>query len=381
MTGNVAEVRPERVNSIQVLRFAAAFLVVLGHVQHEAVKDLRLPERAWHAARLVDWGLGVDIFFVISGFVMYHMTQRVWGARGMALDFLRRRILRVAPPYWAFTALVVAIGVVGHTLTVPRLNILFSFLFLPGPSCPDYCVPVYTLGWSLNFELLFYAVFTICLLLPRRAGLVCLGAILLSLMVIGQLVPYSWTLPRTWGDPIIGEFAFGVGLAILHGGGAGNRFSRRGGWTMVVLGVAVAILAWRTAAFRYLWRLWTGGVPALLIVGGATLALEPKRDGAWLRFLIAGGDASYALYLSHPFVAKLGLAVADRSHLLVAAPTAWVMIIVAATIVTALLLHRYLERPILRALTRRLSRFGSGGLGDGVPAVGTLGRIVPPTGG
>ena len=88
--------RSQRVDSLQVLRFVAAFLVLCGHAQQALVKLASGTPRPWSVIPL-DWGLGVDIFFVISGFVMYYMMHDRFGVPGVAADFLRRRVIRVVP--------------------------------------------------------------------------------------------------------------------------------------------------------------------------------------------------------------------------------------------------------------------------------------------
>src|SRR5512146_2076335 len=90
--------------SIQILRALAACLVVIGHCLHEtaeiAARNGRLPLRI----DLIDWGIGVDIFFVISGFIMIYTTADLFGQPGAMRTFLTRRIIRIVPLYWLMTA-------------------------------------------------------------------------------------------------------------------------------------------------------------------------------------------------------------------------------------------------------------------------------------
>ncbi|MGL4303472.1 MAG: acyltransferase family protein, partial [Sphingomonas sp.] len=207
---------------------------------------------------------------------------------------------------------------------------------------------------------------------PRGLRLL-IGAIL-GLMLIGQTVPKSWSMLHGWGDPIIGEFLLGVLLA--RGFVRGWSLSRATGWALVAAGVALAIFCYSAGVYQVMWRLVTGGVPAVMIVAGAVLALEPRRANGWLRFLVLGGDASYALYLSHPFAVKLLALIETRIgwwH-----PGFFALTAVAAAILMAFAVHLLVERPLLALMMRRWSRFGSTGHGDGEPVAPiTAPRMTP----
>ena len=94
-----------RLDSLQILRFFAALLVVIGHTQHALLERLGAAAGRYAFVPL-DWGLGVDVFFVISGFVMYYLMHDRFAQAGATATFLRRRVVRVVPMYWLFTTLV-----------------------------------------------------------------------------------------------------------------------------------------------------------------------------------------------------------------------------------------------------------------------------------
>ncbi|MGN5376034.1 acyltransferase family protein [Sphingomonas hankookensis] len=286
------------------MRFFAALLVVIGHTQHALLERLGAAAGRYAFVPL-DWGLGVDVFFVISGFVMYYLMHDRFAQAGATATFLRRRVVRVVPMYWLFTTLVLAVGLATGAVDLPWTNILFSYLFLPGPVCGEYCFPVFTLGWTINYEMLFYALFAIALGFPRRIGVAVVVGLIAGLIVMGQAVPVSWSMLHFWGYPIIGEFLFGIGLAA--GFLRGWRVSRGAGWALVAAGLVLATVSYQLDLYDHIWRLWTGGIPAALILGGAVFGLEPRgAHGRWLAVLVVGGDASYALYLSHPVTISRG---------------------------------------------------------------------------
>jgi len=371
--------RHMQIRSLQVLRFFAALLVVIGHAQHELreVGGASVPRLLSFVP--FDWGLGVDIFFVISGFVMMFVTQGQFGKPGASALFLRRRIIRIAPMYWLFSTPVVLAAVSAASRggeAVYWLNVVFSYLFLPGPRCDAYCYPIFSLGWTLNYEMLFYGIFAIALLLRERTGILLIGGIIVALVIVGRFVPAEWTMARFWGTPIIGEFLIGVGLALLYR--TGFRIPRPAGWALVVLGAVAAVLFYQTGSYEHIWRLVTGGVPAALILSGVMFALLAERRSAGTIALSAGGDASYALYLCHPFAIKGVSMIATRLGFLETLTPWFIPVAVVIALVASLLLHRWLERPLVDWLNRSGRASANKKSVDPRPADGCAGLALAP---
>jgi len=343
-----------RLEGVQALRFLAALLVVIGHCQHEAVEALGAQAGA---ARFLafDWGLGVDIFFVISGFIMWHLMQDGFGKPGEAQRFLRRRVLRIVPIYWLGTT---AIALVTLAAFSPGESIPFalaSYLFIPWPH-PDGrgLFPVLTLGWTLNYEMMFYCVFALALTLPRRLGLTLLLSVFAALFVAARLAPPQAFMLKFWGDPIIFEFLFGIGLAALHR----HRATLPGWVALIVAGAGFLLATWsyQTGAYHELARAITGGIPALLIVGAVVCGPRLSVSSRPARLAVLGGDASYALYLAHPFALKAVAAVSAKLGLWTLAPVAPILAMLAAAVIVSVLIYRFVERPILSALQRHFAR-------------------------
>lgn len=345
-----------RIDSLQILRFVAATLVVVGHSQHELVMALGAASAGYYGFVPLDWGLGVDIFFIISGFIMWHLMQDRFAEPGAPLSFLRRRLIRIAPLYWLTTAVIA----VGTLRMVPWADsapfALASYAFLPWPH-PDGrgLFPILTLGWTLNYEMMFYIVFTAALFLPRRLGIAFLLLTFATLCLLAQGVSDQLFMVRFWGNPIIGEFLIGIGIAALYRRGV--ALSRGMAIVTLVAGVLLAIVSYQTRAFEWLPRVLTGGIPAALIVSATLFGLAMKSSQSRLSTLaILGGDASYALYLVHPFALKAMAAISARLNLWQMAPLWVVGAMVLAAIVAAVLTFTYVEQPILRALNRRFSK-------------------------
>lgn len=268
------------IRSIQYLRALAALAVVCWHT-------------GWTRTFLP--AAGVDVFFVISGFIMVTVTKP--GTTPIA--FMTARIRRIVPLYWFVTLLLAA-----ATLADWRW-VLSSLLFWSDP-------PVLQPGWSLNYEMMFYLVFALCPLW------------LLSLVFI--FGPF---------DPIVLEFVAGAWLGVAWKQG----WPRRHGWTWI--GAAACLFAMQVTFLPlWAWRALLWGVPATMtVIGGLALEAEGKLPTS--RTLRALGDASYSIYLAHLPVIVL---ISGYFHPL---PTAIALpSLVAVCTIAGLFLHHAVEKPL-----------------------------------
>src|SRR5215467_252489 len=148
----------KRIGGIQVLRALAAVLVTICHAQAEIAKIGGLAS-AWPPAALANLaGFGVDLFFVISGFIMVYSTDQLFGTAHGPMEFLKRRLLRIVPLYWIVTSLYLAL-----TLLIPEFAkgypagfLIASYLFIPAARPDGVIEPLVGQGWTLNYEMLFY---------------------------------------------------------------------------------------------------------------------------------------------------------------------------------------------------------------------------------
>ncbi len=341
---------------LQVLRFVAAAMVLISHLQHVMPSVSGIDLHGYRPWTPVWFAGGVDIFFVISGFIMYSIAGAQFGQPGAAGTFIARRLLRIVPPYWLFTtAMLMAALLFRARIAHPALSsphVLASYLFVPWRNPYGRFYPVLILGWTLNFEMLFYALFALGLRWPQRQGLALIGAALAALALCGALLDVRATPLAFWGNPIVLEFLFGVALAVAVR--RGLRCSMPIAAASVALGVLSMVWLQREGipgthwAARCLWM----GLPALLLCAGVLLLeADLPATGPW-RVLVLGGDASFALYLSHPFT--LAVVAALWPHLGLSAPGAYLAIAGFAACGCAVGIHRYVERPMLSALTARL---------------------------
>ncbi|HEX8623193.1 MAG TPA: acyltransferase [Allosphingosinicella sp.] len=330
------------ITNIQILRFFAAAAILVTH------SALLVPRSGLFAH--FPWVGGVDLFFVISGFIMMWLTWGRFGESGAASRFLLRRMIRIVPPYWFFTTLMVAAVLLAsrhiRNTTLEAAPVVTSYAFLPWPRPSDGKLnPILSQGWTLNYEMFFYAAFAAALCL--RNGLRWLVLAFILLAALHYAVPDDWFVLKFYTDPIILEFLVGIGIAHIYMRGVQVPL-----WGSVAL-AGLAVLAFEAARLLPHFdgdRALTLGLPASLLFLSLALRPEPPRQGPVRRFLRLGGDASYTLYLSHTFTAT-AMAIAWR-RLGFEDPWLELAVAIVAGIAVALLLYHFLERPATDALSR-----------------------------
>ena len=341
--------------NIQILRFFAALSVVCAHIGITLTDLSARSGRSFDMVTLFDWGLGVDVFFVISGFIMYYLTHDRFGQKGVAADFLRRRLIRIVPLYWICTTLMLlSILVAGSVINgniLDAKHVIASYLFVPwlAPTAQPLPYPLLSLGWTLNYEMFFYFAFAVVLHWSRRMALRALAIFFALLIAASAAAPDSMWLLKFWGAPIIGEFLLGIWLADLHL--SGRRLSLWSSIALVVAGLALATISFQLHAYDHLWRLLTGGVPAILIALGVVLAPSAgfKQPA---RALAIAGDASYALYLTHPFTVKAWVMLTMK----LGAPVMFIYLFgIVAAILVSIAVHFSVEKPLGAWLSRLTS--------------------------
>jgi exopolysaccharide production protein ExoZ len=353
-----ASVRGSRtLHSIQILRALAALAVLTHHVCNEKVAHVGGAPAPLN--NLAIGVAGVDLFFVISGFVMVYASESLFGQRGAPRVFFLRRLARIVPLYWAVTSAIIVYLLAAHgaailmTLHSPG-GLIASFLFIPYPRLDGYVSPVHILGWTLNYEMFFYVIFTAAILLPRRAAVIAITALFIALTAIGRAV----ALPQSvafWFDPIILEFCLGMGLALAYR--EGMRLPRVVSWLLVL--AAIAIFAATTfldmdARLRALY--W--GVPSAAIVAALVLSRDAAPPGAVGRAFGFLGDASYSIYLTHALVFPVVGWTLPRLIDFSAFRWAYAAIAMLCAIAGAFISYLLFEKPVTRWLQRMIGHAG-----------------------
>ncbi len=329
---------------VQYLRAIAASLVVIQHITHF------VPGGKWH---MVGGGFGVDLFFLISGFVIW-----VSGAHMAPGEFALRRIARIVPLYWAATLIAAFFQLRNGFLPYfwPEAgDFIRSLLFIPyeNPIRNADISPVLGVGWTLNLEMYFYALFTLGLVVARAHVLAFVVGVLCFVPTVAAVTNAGDPLLPFYAQSITLEFAAGM----LVGWAYSGRKFQAAGWIApaVMLALAAALLVYGPRSGV---RALDFGMPAALILQ-AVIALEPVFLRRPWRLGVLMGDASYALYLTHalilPFFGPIvGKGLLPRNGF-VTRPLAFL-----ACIALAIAVHRWYERPVNAWFRRWLGNLRGG---------------------
>lgn len=319
--------------SIQHLRGLAALSVALFHACQ------------WSQINFATGQAGVDVFFVISGFVMWTATS---GRVGRPLDFLRRRAIRVVPLYWVVT-LALAAGVLLFPARFPDLavtpaHLLLSLAFVQHMNPAGLPFPLLAPGWTLDYEAVFYLVFAALLLLPESRRLFALTVALIVLAFAGFVWPRAYQMLL---NPLFLEFLAGVWLGRM----AQLQLlpDRSLGWVMLGGGLGLFALIQLINLDWDLWRPMVWGVPAVLLTAGV---VSVEADGGWTAIpgLKTLGDASYSIYLVHTLtIGALAMTIGAWN------PVVFIPLAMIVAILSGLGCWALVERPMLDRMRRRLA--------------------------
>lgn len=321
---------------IQHLRAIAAFLVVFYHITASVARE------AGQGVVFVLGAVGVDMFFVLSGFVMAMVVGRAEVIDG---GFFLRRFARIAPLYYLMTlglfALALAAPGLLNTAQADTTHLLRSLLFLPTETAGGGLQPILGLGWTLNYEMFFYALIAVMTRFFRDERLNGVIVILVAFAALGALAPAPSAWVRFYTDPVILEFALGILVFRLVGHA---RFGDGAALAALVLGATVLMLGPLPA--NGLPRLVWWGLPAALVVAGSIRALDFASP--WLRAL---GDWSYSTYLLHVYVIQAAVKLMlpaiglETPSVLATAAVSLPLIVLGSAV-----LYRFIEMPAMRAL-------------------------------
>ncbi|MGO4568422.1 acyltransferase family protein [Rhizobium sp. 2YAF20] len=315
------------ITSIQYLRAIAAISVVFFHVSEAYGLEFKIG------------AAGVDIFFVLSGFIMWVTTEtRPVGPQ----EFMLRRLIRIVPLYWVATAATFVVAMLKpqffFNADLSIWNLIGSLFFLPVMK-DEALRPVVEQGWTLSYEMFFYLIFAISLRLPELRRFWFLMAALVTVVVAHYLLPFSYV--RIFTEPIILEFAAGIVIGRLWK--QGFRLPFRVAVGLMIAGFVLLLARDPMAHFDRVVR-W--GVPAVLLLLGAVFA-ERERGAPKLAFLQFLGEASYSIYIWHVLTGVMVTALLLRVGVPHAAQPGFVAL---GSLAFAIVCYLYIERPMLRKM-------------------------------
>ncbi len=332
-----------------MLRGIAALAVLSHHVLEESA---HLFHGGLSRSLVLAGASGVDIFFVISGFIMFYTNTLRFGEAGAPQLFFKHRLLRIAPLYWICTAAILVLHWMGlyRHLVVSAISLIGSFLFIETGNT------ILGVGWTLNYEMYFYLIFAFSLAIKRLRLAVCfLFLVLFLCLSFGRLMltPHGFTF---LGNPISIEFCYGVTIALYY-----RKLKLLvSGWKRLALflaavgGIVLACLYTphsSTAGLDERWRFAAWGLPAAWLVISSLDQATPRNLAGRISNLL--GNSSYSLYLTHPLVMVVYARVILTDRFAEYNPVLVVTFVLLISMLIGFGCYFFLELPLASIIKRR----------------------------
>ena len=336
-------------DTIQLFRFIAALTVIIFHSTKYTAERLspNFPSYDQGGSN------GVNLFFVISGFVMIISSQKLMKDQDGWKIFSLKRAIRIIPIYWILTTykvltLIFAASLITHAGKLDLGFIIKSYLFIPALNAQNTFFPTYNVGWTLNFEVFFYVFFAISLWLKLRP-IFFLGAIFISFSILSLYQNESWPDYRFYFNPIVLHFLYGmvIGKLIL----LKREIPKSLTFPIMIVGLLylflpkIGVLAIVFGNNKILLNLAT----FLVVFAGASVQNTEIKIPKWVVFL---GGASYSLYLIHPSVAPL--APMMLKHLKLDMPWLSLLLATGISLIAGSIFYKYCETPLTEFITRKV---------------------------
>jgi peptidoglycan/LPS O-acetylase OafA/YrhL len=343
--------------SVQLLRALAAGYVALAHLALGFADHIG-SGLGWRPDSTRAGQIAVALFFVVSGYIMVISSRHLFGRRDARRIFWTRRAVRILPPYWLATALLVLVLIALPRQSVDWAVVARSLVFVPfwSESGSLRYSPLLWPGWTLLYELLFYAVFGLMLGAGRRGAVLLTAGVLAAIALLGLFVPPENAAAYMLTRPVLLVFIAGIALALLRERGITLPTWLRLAALAAILPALILVPAPAdVTALDFAYVAWSG-IPAILF---AIAVL-----GGDLRVPLAGlvdrlGDMSYALYLLHIPMGWLWV-LTYRRLFRPEDPWLFLLTLVAATLAISWLFFVHVERPMTRWLNRRLGAYRHG---------------------
>jgi peptidoglycan/LPS O-acetylase OafA/YrhL len=248
-------------------------------------------------------GFGVDIFFVISGFIMTMLVDNGQSAKVFAIS----RLTRIIPIYWVITTCLLILVTLKPELfkdtTADIFQYVKSLLFIPYFNGHRGLLPLLAVGWTLNYEMFFYFCIWLSILFIRRFYVPLVIIFITCAFVWARIGEQGSVMSTFFGSAIVFEFVFGIAAFKLY-----KSFALKHVTAVVFALICIAsyvFMAVSEVSNQYNYRLITYGIPSFLMVFSAVMLesrLKYNQLKAPYKILASIGDASYAIYLTHLFV-------------------------------------------------------------------------------
>lgn len=317
-----------KIESIQVLRFFAAFSVMMVH----------LP--------VFEFGIwGVDIFFVISGFIMMYVTEN------NEKFFLLKRIFRIVPLYWILTlgvfVLAIFIPEVLNNTTANTAHLIKSLFFIPFDKNGTGHFPILFLGWTLNFEVIFYFLFSLSLVFFKENRMIACSIFIIIFLVFNKVFSEKNFIFETYANDIFIEFIFGMILFTIW-----KRYKNKISTNLTNHFICLTILLVSIFILNYynFSRSISYGLPSLILAIYFLFFLNHLK---FPKILVSLGDASYCIYLLHPYIIQFFYKILEINEYDIIIELFFTLIISIIVFIISLLIYKFIEFPINGSLRKK----------------------------
>lgn len=344
------------INSIQILRGIAAMLVVLIHIIHD-VNINTTTSIIGNFYNIENFGnIGVDLFFVISGFIMVYIHYNDFKKPQSSFVFLKKRIIRVVPLYWIFTTFSALL-----LISLPQLfnkdkifslsHYVLSMLFIPTTNSIGEVVPILGVGWTLNIEMYFYLIFSIALFFSRKYFLPLLFIILSTSIAINYT--YDFTIPffHANGKLIVYEFLFGTIIGFLY---CNNIKLVKSNIFLIFSLFLISLNLFIFIDFEL--RLFYAGIPSAILIYSLVSLNDTLDYSSYIaKLFLLLGNASYSIYLSHVFFYKVPIKLFSTIN-----PDLLIISSLLFTSFLGILVYKFIEKPSYKHLKNRIEELKIG---------------------
>lgn len=343
-----------KIYSLQVFRGLAAVMVLLAHSNIMLNKSL-------FSGSFIPGYIGVDFFFVLSGFIIMLTCKKSIGS-GEISGYIRKRVLRVFPPYIIYTLMAFIVSYAYEQFTGTRLiywiyinaQNFFQSISLYPFSADKTRLPILPVAWTLTHEMLFYILFASLFFIKNKSGILLIAAAWIALIVAAPVMKVSGSnyLLDTFLSSRNLEFIMGCVMAYF----ASNYVDWKISVSALICGLGMLVIAWSNTLSGYSittlsdWAVY--GIPFALIIFGAT-RLERfihNKEGKVFRFLVYLGDASYSIYLVHFIVIMVCKRTINDLGMEYGYVEFWLTSAIA--LVVSLAMYELIEEPMIRWFNR-----------------------------
>ncbi|MGI8582240.1 MAG: acyltransferase family protein [Chitinophagaceae bacterium] len=343
--------QPKNLQLIQLLRGIAALLVVLLHTTVNC-------NEMFNSDFLFNFfkfgGAGVDIFFVLSGFIITYTNDRFIGKANHFSSFIRRRFVRIYPTYWIIISFFLLIQILlpafyrTHFSFDPK-NILSTYLLFPGH------IMVNGVSWTLSYEIFFYLLFSLSFFLLKKTGSFYIAILYAVIIILLPVSGYNFETGNSWLSfityPMNVEFFMGVLAAVLI-----PKISNKIAIPLIITGSITFLISAICYNLNYYLvtntfnRVLLFGIPAFLLITGL-VKYELANKIKVFAICLMLGEASYSLYLIHLPIVVASFKILSKLHIKNNILVHGTLILIVCIICyTSILFYKFVEKPIIARL-------------------------------